>query len=281
MPYSFNNSFDTNTGYRTKSILTIPLNTLKGKTIAVIQIINKKDESGNIQSFTETDELYVSFFASNASSAIERSRITREMVLRMVKMAELRDPKETGAHVNRVGAYCIEIYEKWARGKGLAEHEIKSNKDIFRIAAMLHDVGKVAIPDAILKKPGKLDESEYEIMKTHCYQGSLLFPDEYSQLDAISKEVAYTHHEKWNGTGYPRGLSNDSISIFGRITSLADVYDALISKRVYKEAWDEKDVLKLIKDSSGKDFDPDVVEAFLSIYDIIAAIRNKYPDTGA
>jgi response regulator RpfG family c-di-GMP phosphodiesterase len=277
--YSFNRNFDNVSKYRTCSILTIPLISSIGAIIGVIQIINAKDDKGDTVPFKEEDKSYVTFFANNATVAIERARMTREIILRMTKMAELRDPKETGAHVNRVGAYAIEIFNRWALKKGLSEDEIKRHKDILRIAAMLHDVGKVAVSDLILKKPTSLTEEEFENIKKHTIWGANLFTDSVSDMDKLSAMIAMTHHEKWDGTGYPTKLKGTEIPIAGRIVALADVYDALVSKRIYKEAWDEQEVLTYLKEQGGKHFDPDVLAAFIEIYDIIQAIRERYPDT--
>ena len=290
--YSFNPYFDTVSEYRTVSVMTVPLITSRQAVIGVLQVINAQDKKGKVIPFTEGDKMAITFLASNAAVAIERAKMTREIVLRMIKMAELRDPKETGNHVNRVASYSIEIYEKWAKDKKIPMKEIKKTKDILRIAAMLHDVGKVAISDTILKKPGKLSPEEFDTMKLHCVHGARLFENPVSDWDSLSAEIALNHHEKWDGTGYMGRISdiNDSkvtsgigkkgsdIPIAGRIVALADVYDALISRRVYKEAWDETEVLKHIREQSGKHFDPDVVDAFFSIYDVIKAIRMKYKE---
>ncbi|MBF0233137.1 MAG: HD domain-containing protein [Desulfamplus sp.] len=278
VPYSFNSSFDEIAGYITNSMMTIPLISTRSQVIGVMQIINAKDDSGMHVPFKTSDENYLNFFAGSATSAIEKAKMTREMILRMIKMAELRDPKETGAHVNRVGSYSIEIFQKWAEIKGLKYKEIKNYKDILRIAAMLHDVGKVAISDIILKKPARLNDGEFKIMKTHAYQGAKLFHGNVSDLDALSFDIAYTHHERWDGRGYPRRLRGENIPLAGRIVALADVYDALISARVYKPAWEETEVVSLLEKEAGHHFDPDLVEIFLSIYDVIEAIRNKFPD---
>lgn len=278
VPYSFNSSFDEMAGYRTTSVLTIPLITSRGAVIGVMQIINRMDADGNVIPFSESDENFSTFFAANATSAIEKGKMTREMILRMIKMAELRDPKETGAHVNRVGAYSIEVFQRWAEKQSWKYEEIKKYKDILRIAAMLHDVGKVAISDTILKKPARLDDNEFKIMKTHAYQGAKLFKGNMSDLDDLCYEIAYSHHEKWNGQGYPRKLKGEAIPLAGRIVALADVYDALISARVYKDAWREEDVIALLKEEAGHHFDPELVSIFLEIYDVIKAIRQKYPD---
>jgi HD-GYP domain-containing protein (c-di-GMP phosphodiesterase class II) len=215
----------------------------------------------------------------------------------MIRMAELRDPKETGAHINRVASYAVEIYEKWAINKGLPKAEIDRNRDSFRMAAMLHDVGKVAISDLILKKSAKLSEEEYEIMKTHTYLGARLLGEKQSEFDEIAAIVSLTHHENWDGTGYPGRvdintglplekdssgkslpLRGEEIPIYGRIIALADVYDALSSKRAYKGAWSEEDVLKEINSLSGKKFDPDVVSIFFECLYLIRSIRGQYPD---
>lgn len=278
VPYSFNSSFDEIAGYTTQSMMTIPLISTRSQVIGVMQIINAKDEYGNPISFKSSDENYLNFFAGTATSAIEKAKMTREMILRMIKMAELRDPKETGAHVNRVGSYSIEIFQKWAEQHGFRYKEIKNYKDILRIAAMLHDVGKVAISDIILKKPARLNDGEFKIMKTHAYQGAKLFKGNVSDLDSLSYDIAYTHHERWDGNGYPRQLKGKNIPLAGRIVALADVYDALISARVYKPAWKETEVLAMLEEEAGHHFDPELVEIFLSIYDVIEAIRHKFPD---
>lgn len=278
VPYSFNHNFDNVSKYRTCSVLTIPLITNFGTVIGVIQIINAKDDNGKTVPFKEDDKAYVSFFANSATIAIERARMTREIILRMIKMAELRDPKETGTHVNRVGAYAIEIFNRWALKKGLPEEKIKREKDILRIAAMLHDVGKVAISDLILRKPSSLTDEEFDNMKRHTEWGANLFADSVSDMDKLSAMIAMTHHEKWDGTGYPTNLKGTQIPLEGRIVALADVYDALVSKRVYKKAWNEQEVLTYLNEQGGKHFDPEVVTAFIEIYDVIQAIRKRYPD---
>jgi HD-GYP domain-containing protein (c-di-GMP phosphodiesterase class II) len=293
MPFRFNHSFDEQSHYRTKSILALPLITRStNKTVGVMQIINPLDHGRNPASFTPRDHLLLGYFADSAAAAIERAMMTREMILRMIKMCELRDPKETGVHANRVGAYAAEVYHQWALDQGLADDEIKRTKDLIRIAAMLHDLGKVAISDLILKKPAKLNSEEYRNMKYHTIHGARLFYNKESDLDALSAEIALNHHEKWDGTGYPGtiddiyrvdlplgvGKQGEDIPIAGRIVALVDVYDALISRRVYKNPWTEEMTIDHIRTESGKHFDPAVVKAFFAIYDVITAIREKYQD---
>jgi hypothetical protein len=296
-PYHFDSTPDKNTGYLTKSMLTIPLKTNRGKIIGVLQIINAKDERGNIIPFSHDDEPFIMHFANSASMVLQRNQMTRTLLLRMISMAELRDPKETGHHVNRVGSYAVEIYEGWARRRNIHREEIDRNRDTLRMAAMLHDVGKVAISDIILKKPGKLSFEEYEIMKTHAVYGAKLLRDVQSDFDEIAGIIALTHHENWDGTGYPgridintgkpvdpdsKGnagpIKGEEIPIYGRIVALADVYDALSSKRVYKDAWEKDDVHKEIRNLSGTKFDPELVDVFFDSLEIIESARMRYPD---
>ncbi len=291
-PFGFNRAFDIKSGYRTKAVMAVPLKTSRDKIVGVLQIINALSAEKDFVTFTKTDELVVNYFANNAAVAIERAMMTRETILRMIKMCELRDPKETGAHANRVGAYTAEIYQKWALDKGTASDEIKKTKDLLRIAAMLHDLGKVGISDAILRKPGKLDDQEFAIMKFHCILGARFFENSTSDLDVISAEIALNHHERWDGRGYPGKIDNiydnqvqlgvgkiaGEIPISARMVALADVYDALVSRRAYKEPFPEEQTLEIIKADSARHFDPEVVEAFFAIYEVIVAIREKYQE---
>ncbi|MGD2088381.1 MAG: HD domain-containing protein [Candidatus Aminicenantes bacterium] len=297
VPYAFNRSFDESSSYHTQSVLTVPLITSRAKTIGVMQIINAKDEKGRVTPFLKQHEPLVTFFANQAATAIERAQATREIILRMIRMAELRDPLETALHVNRVGIFSVEIYQRWAEKKRVSSGKIRQTKDILGIASMLHDVGKVAISDAILKKKQRLNSREREEMKLHTIHGARLFKDSNSDWDDMAAEIALNHHERWDGTGYPgytpRDILNDNFSahdIIGpgkkeeeiplpaRIVALADVYDALISKRYYKNSWPEEKVLDYIEAEKNKHFDPDIVDAFIDIYDVIKAIREKFSE---
>lgn len=296
--FHFGREFDEASGYRSKSMLTIPLTTARKSVVGVLQIINAKDDQGNIVTFPESDERIMEHFAATATVALERAQMTRNMILRTIRMAEMRDPKETGAHVNRVGAYSVELYEAWAKKKGIAEDEIDAQRDILRMAAMLHDVGKVGISDAILKKPGRFTPEEFEIMKEHTLFGARLFDDRQSAFDDAAAEVALNHHEKWDGTGYPgyvdtatgrpvegyiidgqaRGKRGEEIPMLGRIVAITDVFDALCSKRVYKPAWSEADSLAVLEEQSGRHFDPELIELFFNNLDIMRTVRKRYPD---
>lgn len=298
-PYHFGKKFDQESGYQTRSVITVPLETRRGDILGILQIINAQDENKNIIPFTDSDEKLMLHFASTAAVALERAQMTRSILLRMIRMSEMRDPKETGAHVNRVGGYSIEIYEQWAQKHNLPKEEFDRNRDSLRMAAMLHDVGKIAISDIILKKPSRFSEDEFEIMKQHTFLGARLFLNSQSDFDEAAFDVALNHHERWDGRGYPGhidvetgktlagfttpdgkpiGKKGDEIPIFGRVVALADVYDALSSKRVYKEAWDESDVLSTIEKEAGAQFDPELIEIFFSRLNVLRSIQNRYSD---
>jgi response regulator RpfG family c-di-GMP phosphodiesterase len=280
-------------------MLTFPLKTNRGDIIGVLQLINAKDASGRVGPFSKNDEPLILHFANMAAVAIERAQMTRAMILRTIRMAELRDPLETGPHVNRVASYAVVIYDVWAVKQGIPDTVIDKNRDTLRMAAMLHDVGKVAISDSILQKPGRLDNTEREVMKLHTIMGARLFSDRYSEFDEMAAVVALTHHEKWDGTGYPGHVNIDDgkvlpgyeiadgtampkkgqeIPVFGRLVALADVYDALGSRRAYKERWDEARVFEELNACSGTYFDPEIVEMFFSCIETIRSISERYPD---
>lgn len=297
-PYRFNKQPDSVIGYRTKSLLTVPLITRTKDILGVLQIINRRNKSGTVIPFNEEDELYIHHFATTAVQALEWVKLTRAMVMRMISMASLRDPRETGPHVNRVSSYAVEIYDRWAFNHNVPAVESHKFRDKLKIAAMLHDVGKVGISDTILKLPRIFTPEEYLVIKSHTVIGAMFFPSIESPLDAMSLDVALHHHERWDGTGYPghvdmlkvtlenitehiglNPMGGEEIPLAARIVSLADVFDALSSKRVYKEAWDDERVLKEISSQAGKQFDPEVVKAFLEIQPVIRSIKAAWPET--
>jgi len=296
-PYSFNSSFDMITGYKTVSSLTIPLESGDMKLMGVIQVMNSMDSQGKIIPFSSDDEIMLTHFATNAAMVLQRASITRSMILRMIKMSELRDPKETGAHVNRVAGYAVEIYDRWAYHRKIPQADREKFRDNLKISSMLHDVGKVAISDTILKKPARFSPEEFQIMQNHTVYGASLFTDASSPIDLLAKDIALTHHENWNGTGYPGwvdpntgiiekdidgkplGKKGEEIPLAGRIVAIADVYDALCSKRVYKEPWNEDDVLQEMRKLSGIKFDPELVEIFFEILPSIKQTQEQYKET--
>ena len=199
-------------------------------------------------------------------SLVDREHETLQI---LGKTAEYKDP-ETASHVARVAKYSKLL----AREYGLSQKE----QDIIFYAAPFHDLGKVGIEDKILLKPGKLDEDEFKIMKTHAQIGYEILKDSKSEYLQAGAVIALTHHEKWDGSGYPRGISGENIHIYGRITALADVFDALGSDRVYKEAWSDEKIFNLFKEEKGKHFDPNLIDVFLKNLDEFLEIKDKYKD---
>lgn len=193
----------------------------------------------------------------------------RETVFCLAKAAEYRDP-ETGAHILRMAHYSRLI----AANLGLSLEQ----QELLLDAAPMHDIGKVGTPDLILLKPGKLTVDEFSIMKQHAVIGYEVLNASSSPMLKVAAEIAHTHHEKFDGTGYPRGLKGTDIPLFGRIVAVADVFDALTSERPYKKAWSVEDAATLIREGSGKHFDPTCVEAFFVAFDQVLAIKNKYMD---
>jgi len=288
--YSFNPAFDKKSNYRTGSMLIVPLLTRDDALAGVLQLINAKNENSKTIPFSYQDRIYASQFAHQAADALDRARLTRQMVLHLVELSALRDPFETADHANRIGAYSVELYERWAARAGVPERDIRASGEIIRTAAMLHDVGKAAISENILRKQGNLTEKEHKRMRLHTLYGARLFKNDDSPWEVMAREIALSHHERWDGTGYPGHTSSifertikigrprrgEEIPVSARIVAIADVYDALVSPRAHKRAWKEQDVLTQLRAESGKRFDPTLVEIFLGMNDTVRSIRRKY-----
>ncbi len=295
--YSFNSAIDERTGYRTTSSLTFPLISAEGLLLGVIQVLNAMDDERCVVPFSAEDEFLIMHFATNATIALQRAIENRAMIMRMMKMSELRDPRETGAHVNRVAGYALDIYDRWASKRQIPATERERFRDILRIGAMLHDVGKVAISDNILKKPARLTPEEFSIMQGHTLYGAALFDDPHSPTDILVGEIAFTHHENWDGSGYPGwidpftnqpikvdengrplGKKGEEIPLAGRIVAIADVYDALSSRRVYKEPWGETETLNEMRRLSGTKFDPELVDIFFEVLPNIKQTQKQFTE---
>ena len=201
------------------------------------------------------------------NDAIEETQ--KEVIYAMGEIGETRS-KETGNHVKRVAKYSKEL----ALLYGLTHEEA----NLLQMASPMHDIGKVGIPDAVLNAPRKLDKDEWVIMQTHAKLGYDMLKSSKKPILQAAATVAHTHHEKWDGSGYPRGLSGEEIHIYGRITAVADVFDALGSERVYKKAWNLDDILELFKNESGKHFEPKLVELFIANLEIFLKIRDEFVD---
>ena len=228
-------------------------------------IVPIKDENNNIIEFMGIKKDVTEIFSLHK----EMEETQKEIIYKMGEIGESRS-KETGNHVKRVAEYS----RLFAIYYGLSKDETET---IFT-ASPMHDIGKVGISDAILKKPGKLDNEEFEVMKTHAIIGYNILKNSQRKVLKAAAIVSKEHHEKWNGKGYPEGLAGEDIHIFGRITALADVFDALGSKRCYKEAWNDEDIFSLIKKERAEHFDPKLVDIFFKHKSKFLKIRDKYED---
>ncbi|MFH1639956.1 MAG: HD domain-containing phosphohydrolase [Chloroflexota bacterium] len=196
--------------------------------------------------------------------AIEKIKLASlDTIHRLVRAVEYKD-KDTGAHIKRISQYSVAI----ARKMGLSDREVEN----ILYAAPMHDVGKIGIPDRILLKPDELEQDEWGIMKGHTIIGAEILRGSDAEFVRLAEIIALTHHEKWDGSGYPRGLRDSEIPLVGRIVAIADVFDAMTSKRPYAKSYSVEEALHIIRESSGTHFDPDVVDAFFAVEHEILAI---------
>lgn len=193
----------------------------------------------------------------------------RETIFCLSRAAEYRDP-ETGTHILRMAHYSRHI----GRNLGLPQSEL----DTLFEAAPMHDIGKVGTPDMILLKPGRLDDAEFEVMKRHTTIGYEILHAGQAPLLKVAAEIAWTHHEKFDGSGYPRGLRGDDIPLFGRIVAVADVFDALTSERPYKRAWEVERAMAFVREGCGSHFDPRCVDAFFTGWEEVMKIKEQFQD---
>lgn len=192
---------------------------------------------------------------------------TRLATINMLGLASEYKDNETGEHIIRMSRYCYLI----AKAYGFNDRD----SDLLLHAAPMHDVGKVSLPDSILQKPGRLTSEEFDVIKTHCEVGRNILSSQKSELFSIASIVAIEHHEKFNGKGYPQGLVGEDINIFARIVTIADVFDALTSKRPYKDAWSIDKAVDLIKEEAGQHFDSNIVKAFVKALPAILKVKEE------
>jgi putative two-component system response regulator len=208
---------------------------------------------------------------------------TRDLaIFAMAKLAESRDP-ETGAHLDRVRSYCHALATHLNQHPVLGQIVTQEFVQLIYNTSPLHDIGKVAIPDCVLLKPGRLTDREFAIMKTHTTAGAATLTEALREFPnagflQMARDIALSHHERYDGTGYPHGLRGDAVPMAARIVALADVYDALTSKRVYKDEFDHDVARAMIIEERGTQFDPCVIDAFIAIESTFLEIRNRFRD---
>ncbi len=275
-PYSFYKNFDEKNNYRGKSMLTVPLNNREGQIIGVLQLMNKLTPKGNVTFYKTYDEEIAVSLGSQAAISLDNVRLNErlkesyyESIIRLSTANEFRD-NETGDHVKRVSFYCEEL----AKAMSYTPEYVTNIK----YASPLHDIGKIGIPDNILKKPGKLTDQEFKIMQEHTVIGNKILGHPDNEIIELAKELTLSHHEKWDGSGYPHGLKGKDIPLSGRILAVADVFDALSNSRVYKPAFTLEQTYEIMKEGRGKHFDPELVDAFFSIRATVEGIYEIYKD---
>lgn len=236
----------------------------------VASLLKVKAYNDHMRNYQQELESEVAKRTKELRKAFKKIKVASlETIYRLTRAAEFKD-EDTGAHIQRMSNYSAII----ARTMGLSEQTVES----ILYAAPMHDIGKIGIPDRILLKPAKLDPDEWVIMKQHTIMGGRILEESAAGFIKLGEIVALTHHEKWDGSGYPKGLKGNKIPLVGRIVAIADVFDALTSKRPYKEAFSLEKSYEIIKDGRGTHFDPHVVDAFFASREKLLAIKEKFKD---
>jgi len=268
----FNADVDRHTGYHTRNMLVVPMYNREGKIIGAFQAINRLDGA----EFKPSDMRYILLASVYTAESIETSQLyeeieatQREVVHLLGETGESRS-KETGNHVRRVAEYSKILALAW----GMDDEEA----ELLKNASPMHDLGKIAIPDAVLNKPGRFDEAERKVMDAHPELGYNILRNSDRRLLKAAAIVARQHHERWDGNGYPQGLKGEEIHIYGRITAIADVFDALGSDRVYKKAWPDAKTFAYFKEEQGRQFDPKLVDLFFNNLESLLKIREAFRD---
>lgn len=245
---------------------------------------------GRSSPFAREDENAVASLAAILEGALQRTALTRTNIERMIRMASMRDPSETFSHTNRVAGMSLVLFNAWCDRHAIPMERRLREGDLLRTGAMLHDVGKVAIPDGILKKPAALTPDEYSTMMGHTTEGAALFSGHRTPFDRIAHDIVLHHHQRWNGRGYPQvaqpdgtlaPLRGEQIPLTARIVAIADVYDALLSTRRYKRAWSRAETVDYLRQQAGEHFDPELVEIATGLLDELDAARAEFPETDA
>lgn len=274
----FDRRSDEKTHYRTTSVLTVPLMNSAGRVMGVYQAINKQGENelGESGVFSIQDLERLSLTAVYSAKTVESAMLNmeleatqREIIHILGEVSEYRS-QETGDHIQRVA----EISYMLAQFLGLPENEVER----IRLAAPMHDLGKVGIPDAILNKPGRFTDDEYTIMKTHSEIGYNMLHNSKRKLLRFAADIARSHHERWDGRGYPKGLAGEEIPLAGRICAVADVLDALSSPRCYKQPWPEEKVKEEFQKQRGAQFQPELVDVLMAHWDEIYSLYRRNSD---
>ena len=271
-PFRINRAFDQASGYHTQSILAIPLRCPDGSCVGVLELLNRLDAAGAVAPFPNAEGSGILSLASMAAVTIHNALLQEDLkqahldtIIRLSVVVEHRD-NATAQHIRRISRTARLL----AEAMGLDRRQV----ELIECAAPMHDIGKVGIPDNILHKPSTLTAEERQGIQQHTLIGADILGHPQNDLIAMAHDIALSHHERWDGEGYPTGLAGDAIPLAGRIVGLADVVDALLSKRCYKHAYSAETVHDILVSEKGKQFDPAVVDAFLHVEDrVLEAYR--------
>jgi len=264
-PYRHNRAFDEATGYRTVSILAIPLTCPNGECVGVLQLINCIGPGGGVIPFPSAESSGLSSLAAMAAVTVHNVLLQERLkqahldsIIRLSTAAEFRTA-EIGDHIRRVSSHSAAI----ARAMGLDDDTV----ELMECASPMHDIGKIGIPDAVLLKPGPLTPEERQVLERHTVIGAEILGEPQNELIAAAREIALTHHERFDSNGYPNGLAGEKIPLAGRIVAVVDVFDALLSKRCYKAPMPVEKAVDIIRGEHGRQFDPDITRTFFEVQD--------------
>jgi HD-GYP domain-containing protein (c-di-GMP phosphodiesterase class II) len=276
VPFHIDRQFETVTGYHVDSLLAIPLTCPDGQCVGVLELFNHRDEDGSSAAFREADIAGLNVLCTSAAIALHNIVLHEQLqkayvgtVFRLSAIAEYRDT-DTGEHIHRVSRTSEII----AHAMGLDHTQVQ----LVRYASPMHDVGKVAIPDAILLKPGYLTVDQRRVMERHTTVGAQILSDPDDALLSMAREMALYHHERWDGEGYPERRNGEATPLVCRIVALADVFDAIVSRRCYKDACSLDIALDILRRDREKHFDPAVLDAFLGA---LSNVLEAYPAVAA
>jgi putative two-component system response regulator len=238
---------------------------VRARVRSLLKVTAYNDHMKNYQKELETEVARQTEELRRAFNQLKEANL--ETIIRLSRAAEYKDD-DTGAHVLRMSHYAAAIACKMGYEHDMCRRILE--------AAPMHDVGKIGIPDSILLKPGPLNADEWDVMRRHPFMGKKILEGSDSPIIQLAETIAYTHHEKWDGTGYPKKLKGTDIPQVGRIVALADVFDALTTKRPYKEPFSLEKSFTIIREERDRHFDPEVVDAFFNAEDEILLIKEKY-----
>ncbi|KPK86389.1 MAG: hypothetical protein AMJ81_01365 [Phycisphaerae bacterium SM23_33] len=278
-PFRINREFDAATGYQTRSLLAIPLKCPDGEVVGVLQLINRIGRDGQVAPFLQDDSRPLMSLAAMAAVSVQNALLGEKLkqahldtIFRLAVVVEFRD-HSTADHVRRISHLCGVL----GRAMNLRRPEV----ELMEYASPMHDIGKIGIPDSILLKPGALSPEEHKIVETHTLIGAEILNSPGNELLRMAHDIALYHHERWDGAGYPHRLKGSNIPQPARIVCLADVCDALATKRCYKDAYPMDKVIGIIRSEKGRHFDPQAVDAFFSVIEEVGGMYARQADPAA